>query len=394
MVDYADRMNEIKASAIRELLALTKRPEIISFAGGLPAPDLFPVADLKKATDAVFDEAGKTILQYGETAGWAELRKHITDRMLKRNQIITAPDNIILTAGSQQGLDFIGKLFLNEGDVVLMESPSYLGAINAVKPYLPNFVEVPTDSDGLIVEELERILQTTDRVKLIYVIPDFQNPSGRTWPLERRKKFMEVITKYEIPVIEDNPYGDLRFYGEFLPALKTMDTKGLVMYLGTFSKILSPGMRIGWICANNAYIDKLNLIAQGAVLQTATFTAAIVSKYLDMFNVDEHIARILPVYKHSCDIMISTMDECFPEEAVFTRPDGGLFTWVELPDYIDTKVMASQAMDRKVAYVPGEGFFPNGGNNHCMRLNYSKEPDDRIVEGIRILGEVIKNNLR
>ena len=196
MVDYADRMNEIKASAIRELLALTKRPEIISFAGGLPAPDLFPVADLKKATDAVFDEAGKTILQYGETAGWAELRKHITDRMLKRNQIITAPDNIILTAGSQQGLDFIGKLFLNEGDVVLMESPSYLGAINAVKPYLPNFVEVPTDSDGLIVEELERILQTTDRVKLIYVIPDFQNPSGRTWPLERRKKFMEVITKY------------------------------------------------------------------------------------------------------------------------------------------------------------------------------------------------------
>ncbi len=394
MVDYADRMNEIKASAIRELLALTKRPEIISFAGGLPAPDLFPVADLKKATDAVFDEAGKTILQYGETAGWAELRKHITDRMLKRNQIITAPDNIILTAGSQQGLDFIGKLFLNEGDVVLMESPSYLGAINAVKPYLPNFVEVPTDSDGLIVEELERILQTTDRVKLIYVIPDFQNPSGRTWPLERRKKFMEVITKYEIPVIEDNPYGDLRFYGEFLPALKTMDTKGLVMYLGTFSKILSPGMRIGWICANNAYIDKLNLIAQGAVLQTATFTAAIVSKYLDMFDVDEHIARILPVYKHSCDIMISTMDECFPEEAVFTRPDGGLFTWVELPDYIDTKVMASQAMDRKVAYVPGEGFFPNGGNNHCMRLNYSKEPDDRIVEGIRILGEVIKNNLR
>ncbi len=394
MVDYAERMKEIKASAIRELLALTKKPEIISFAGGLPAPDLFPVADLKKATDAVFDEAGKTILQYGETAGWAELRKHIAARMLKRNQIVTDPDNVILTAGSQQGLDFIGKLFLNEGDVVLMESPSYLGAINAVKPYLPNFVEVPTDGDGLIVEELERILQTTDRVKLIYVIPDFQNPSGRTWPLERRKKFMEVITKYEIPVIEDNPYGDLRFYGEFLPALKTMDTKGLVMYLGTFSKFLSPGMRIGWICANNAYIDKLNLIAQGAVLQTATFTAAIVSKYLDMFDVDEHIARILPVYKHSCDLMISTMDECFPEEAVFTRPDGGLFTWVELPDYIDTKVMASQAMEKKVAYVPGEGFFPNGGNNHCMRLNYSKEPDDRIVTGVKILGEVIKNNLK
>ena len=314
--------------------------------------------------------------------------------MLKRNQIVTDPDNILLTAGSQQGLDFIGKLFLDEGDVVLMESPSYLGAINAVKPYLPKFVEVSTDGDGLIVEELERILQTTDRVKLIYVIPDFQNPSGRTWPMERRKKFMEVITKYEIPVIEDNPYGDLRFKGEFLPALKTMDTKGLVMYLGTFSKILAPGMRLGWICANDTYIDKLNLIAQGAVLQTATFSAAIVSKYLDMFDVDEHIAKILPVYKHSCDLMISTMQETFPEEAVFTIPDGGLFTWVELPDYIDTKVMAKEALDRKVAYVPGEGFFPNGGNNHCMRLNYSKEPDDRIVTGIKVLAEVIKNNLR
>ena len=394
MVDFADRMKEIRASAIRELLALTKKPEIISFAGGLPAPDLFPVADIKKAADAVLDEAGKTILQYGETAGWAGLRKHIADRMLKRNQIVTTPDNILLTAGSQQGLDFIGKLYLDEGDVVLMESPSYLGAINAVKPYLPNFVEVPTDGDGLIVEELEKILQTTKKVKLIYVIPDFQNPSGRTWPMERRKKFMEVITKYEIPVIEDNPYGDLRFQGEFLPALKTMDTKGLVMYLGTFSKILAPGMRLGWICANEVVIDKLNLIAQGAVLQTATFTAAIVSKYLDMFDVDEHIARILPTYKHSCELMISTMDETFPREAVYTRPDGGLFTWVELPDYIDTKIMAAEALERKVAFVPGEGFFPNGGNNHCLRLNYSKEPDDRIVTGIKILAEVIKNNLK
>ena len=204
---------------------------------------------------------------------------------------------------------------------------------------------------------------------------------------------MEVITKYEIPVIEDNPYGDLRFYGEFLPALKTMDTKGLVMYLGTFSKILSPGMRIGWICANNAYIDKLNLIAQGAVLQTATFTAAIVSKYLDMFDVDEHIARILPVYKHSCDLMISTMDECFPEEAVFTRPDGGLFTWVELPDYIDTKVMASQAMEKKVAYVPGTHFCVNGGHENTIRLNFSNSTMEQIETGMDILKKLVAENI-
>ena len=394
MVNFADRMNVVKASAIRELLALTRKPEIISFAGGLPAPDLFPIEDIKKAADAVLEENGKTALQYGETDGFAPLRKQIAERMFKRNQIVTGPENIILSAGSQQGLDFIGKMLLNEGDVVIMESPSYLGAINALAPYLPKFVEVPTDGDGLIMEELERILQTTDRVKMIYVIPEFQNPSGRTWPLERRKKFMEIISKYEIPVIEDNPYGDLRFKGEFLPALKTMDTKGLVMYLGTFSKILAPGMRIGWVCACDAYIEKLNLIAQAAVLQTATFTAAVISKYIDMFDLDAHVQEILPVYKHSCDLMIGTMDECFPKEAVYTRPDGGLFTWVELPDYIDTKVMAVQALEQKVAYVPGEGFFPNGGNVHCMRLNYSKEPDDRIVKGIRILADVIKSNLR
>ena len=394
MVNFADRMDSLKASAIRELLALTRKPEIISFAGGLPAPDLFPIEDIKTATSAVLEENGKVALQYGETDGFAPLRKHIADRMLKHNQISTRPENLLLTAGSQQGLDFVGKLFLNEGDVVIMESPSYLGAINALTPYLPKFVEVPTDKDGLIMEELERILATTDRVKMIYVIPEFQNPSGRTWPLERRKQFMEIISKYEIPVIEDNPYGDLRFYGEFLPALKTMDTKGLVMYMGTFSKILAPGMRVGWVCANDAIIAKLNLIAQAAVLQTSTFAAAVISKYLDMFDIDEHVSKIVPAYKHSCDLMIGTMDECFPEEAVFTRPDGGLFTWVELPDYIDTKVMASQAMEKRVAYVPGEGFFPNGGNNHCLRLNYSKEPDERIVEGVRILADVIKSNLR
>ena len=393
MVNFADRMNRMKVSDIRELLKLTQQPEIISFAGGLPAPELFPVDDIKAATDAVLEENGRVALQYGQTEGWLPLRQHIADRLAAKNAIVTDPENIILTAGSQQGLDYIGQLFLNPGDVVVMGSPSYLGAINAFNAYEPNFVEVPTDDGGMIMEELDRILTETENVKLIYVIPDFQNPSGRTWSLERRKKFMEIINKHGIPAIEDNPYGDLRFKGEYQPALKSMDDEGLIIYMGTFSKILAPGYRVAWICANDTIVGKVNLIAQAAALQTSTISALVISKYLDMFDVDEHVEKIREVYKHRCELMINTMRECFPPEARFTDPDGGLFTWVELPETINTRELASKALEKKVAFVPGSGFFPNGGNNCCMRLNYSCMPDDRIVEGIHRLADVIKEAL-
>ncbi|MEA5152535.1 MAG: PLP-dependent aminotransferase family protein [Oscillospiraceae bacterium] len=393
MVTFADRMDRMKASDIRELLKLTARPEIISFAGGLPAPELFPVEEVRKATDAVLEEQGRIALQYGQTEGWPRLREQITERLEKRNNIHTDPNHILLTAGSQQGLDFCARLFLNPGDVVIMESPSYLGAINAFNGFQPNFVEIPTDDNGMIMEELDKALATTPNVKMIYVIPDFQNPSGRTWPLERRKQFMEIINKYQIPAIEDNPYGDLRFKGEYQPALKSLDTEGLIIYLGTFSKILSPGYRIGWICANTEIIEKFNLIAQAAVLQTSTISMMVISRYLDMYDIDEHVEVIRATYKHRCELMINTMAECFPPEAKFTDPDGGLFTWVELPDYVNTRELGVKALARGVAFVPGSGFFPNGGNNCCMRLNYSCMPDDRIVEGIHRLADVIKEAL-
>lgn len=394
MVNYAERMDNVKASEIRELLALTARPEVISFAGGLPAPELFPVEKMLAATEAVMKEQGRVALQYGPTDGYAPLRQHIVNRMKAKNNIDTDIDHILMTAGSQQGLDYVARLFCNPGDVVIMESPSYLGAINAFNLSQPKYVEIPTDEHGMIMEELEKVLATTENVKFIYVIPDFQNPSGRTWPLERRKQFMEIVNKYEIPVVEDNPYGELRFEGENMPALKSMDTKGLVVFLGTFSKILAPGYRLGWVCADGEILSKYNFMAQAAALQASTEAQLVISKFIDMYDLDEHVATIKECYRKRRDAMIQTMEKEFPPEAKFTHPNGGLFTWVELPDYINTNEMAKQCLAQNVAYVPGDGFFPDAGHNNCIRLNYSCMPEDKIVQGMTILGQVIKANIK
>ena len=394
MVQFSSRMDLLKGSEIRELLKLTAQPDIISFAGGMPAPELFPVEQMMEASIAVLKENGRVALQYSSTEGYPRLREQIAERMLAKNNIHTDKDHILVTSGSQQGLDFSGRVFLNPGDVVLLESPSYLGAVNAFKACEPKFVEVPTDDGGMIMEELEKIQATTERVKMIYVIPDFQNPSGRTWPLERRKQFMDIVNKYEVPVVEDNPYGELRFEGEYLPALKSMDTKGLVVFLGTFSKILAPGYRLGWVCADGEILQKYNFLAQAASLQASTEAQLVVSKFIDMYDLDEHVAAIKECYRKRRDVMIETMEKEFPPEAKFTHPNGGLFTWVELPEYINTNEMAKQCLARNVAYVPGDGFFPDAGHNNCIRLNYSCMPEEKIVKGMTILGEVIKENIK
>lgn len=394
MVQFSNRMNLLKGSEIRELLKLTSQPDIISFAGGMPAPELFPVEGVKKAAMEIMDESGRAALQYASTEGLPALREKIVARMKAKNNIDTTPDNILITSGSQQGLDFSARVFLNPGDVVLLESPSYLGAINAFKACEPEFKEIPTDDDGMIIEDLEKVLAETKNVKMIYVIPDFQNPTGKTWSLERRQKFMEVVNKYEIPVVEDNPYGELRFENESMPSLKSLDTKGLVIFLGTFSKILAPGLRIGWVCANNEILGKYNFIKQGADLQSSSIDQLIANKFLDMYDLDEHVAKIKDVYRKRRDVMLKTMEETFPKEAKFTHPDGGLFTWVVLPDYMNAKEMATQCLEKKVAYVPGGSFFPNGGKENHFRLNYSCMPEDKIKEGITKIAEVIKANLK
>ena len=394
MVQFAHSMDLLKGSEIRELLKLTAQPDMLSFAGGMPAPELFPVEQMMQASEAVLKEHGREALQYSTTEGFPRLREQIAERMLAKNNIHTDKDHILVTSGSQQGLDFSARVFLNPGDVVLLESPSYLGAVNAFKACEPKFIEVPTDDGGMIMEELEKILATTEKVKMIYVIPDFQNPTGRTWDLDRRHKFMEIINKYEIPVIEDNPYGELRFEGEYMPALKSLDTKGLVVYLGTFSKILAPGYRLGWVCAADEILAKYNFMEQAASLQASTIGQMETAKWIDMFDLDAHVSKIREVYKVRRTVMLDTLAKELPDCCSYTRPVGGLFAWVVLPEYMDAKDLQTKCLEKKVAFVPGGSFFPNGGHENTLRLNYSCMPEDKIREGITALCQTIKENLK
>lgn len=392
-IRFAKRMEALNGSEIRELLKLIEKPEVISFAGGLPAPELFPIEEMKEISRIVLEESGTQALQYSTTEGFQPLREKIARRMNSKNKTNVTKDDILIINGSQQGLDFAGRVFLNEGDVVLCESPSYLGAINAFKSYGSKFIEVPTDKDGMIMEELEKILEVTENVKMIYVIPDFQNPTGITWSLERRKNFIEIISKYEIPVLEDNPYGELRFEGENLPSLKSMDKKGLVIFLGTFSKILCPGYRLGWTCASQNILKKFIFVKQVADLQASSISQREVSKFIDLYSLDNHVKKINEVYARRRDLMLETMKEEFPEGVEYTCPDGGLFIWVELPKHLDSRIIMEDCLANNVAYVPGRSFFPNGGKENYFRLNYSSMQDNRIVEGIRRLGAVLKQNM-
>lgn len=387
---FANRMAHLKASEIREILKVTERPEVISFAGGLPAPELFPVEEIKEVNRIVLEEEGAKALQYTTTEGYTPLREWIANRMNSRLGTRFEFKNILLTHGSQQALDLSGKVFLDEGDVVLCESPTYLAAISAFRAYGCKFMEVPTDDDGMIPEDLERILQSTERVKFIYVIPNFQNPTGRTWSIERRKQLVKAAMKHKVVIIEDNPYGELRFEGEALPSVKSFDEAGCVLCLGTFSKIFCPGYRIGWIAGDEKVIAKYVLVKQGADLQCNTIAQMEIAKYLELYNIDEHIEKIREVYRKRRDLTVKTMEEEFPEGVTYTRPQGGLFAWVELPANINARNVLEKSLERNVAFVPGGSFFPNGGRENTFRINFSNMPENRIVEGLKCLAEILK----
>lgn len=386
---YSQRVKQVKASEIREILKLTQQPEIISFAGGLPAPELFPIEAMKVVTQKVLNEMGREALQYSTTEGYDPLREKIAVR-LNRDGLNASKEHILITNGSQQGLDFTGKIFLNPNDIVLCESPSYLGAINAFKAYECGFKEIDTDQYGMDLEHLEKVIQDTPAAKFIYVIPDFQNPSGRTWSRERREGLVKIANQYNLVVIEDNPYGELRFEGERIPPIKSFDTEGRVVYLGTFSKTFSPGLRIGWVFASSEVLAKYILVKQGADLQSSSISQRELDVFLNLYDFDAHIDSIKAVYKKRRDLMMATIKESFPNEAEYEIPSGGLFAWVKLPKHVDTRAVLQKAVENKVAFVPGGSFFPNGGQENYMRLNFSNMPEDKIVEGIKRLGNILK----
>lgn len=388
---YAKRMSEIKASEIREILKVTERPEVISFAGGLPAPELFPIDEIIEVNRIVLESDGQKALQYTTTEGFAPLREWIAKRMNHRLGTSFDRDHILITHGSQQALDLSGKVFLDEGDIVFCESPTYLAAISAFRAYGCRFVEIPTDDNGMIISELEKQLQRYPEAKFIYVIPDFQNPTGRTWSLERRHQLAGVSAQYGIAVVEDNPYGELRFEGEFLPSVKSFDMLGNIICTGTFSKIFCPGYRIGWLAGEKDLIQKYVLVKQGADLQCNTIAQMVIAKFLELYDIDQHIDKIRETYKRRRDLAVETMSKKFPAEVLFTRPDGGLFSWIELPDYINARDVLEICLTKNVAFVPGGSFFPNGGRENTFRINFSNMPEDRIVEGLNQIGIVLND---
>lgn len=393
---YAHRTQKMGSSVIRELLKLTEQPDIISFGGGLPAPEVFPLKEFKDACNVVLETVGAQALQYSTTEGYRPLREMIA-RHTGRYSVAVKPENILITSGSQQALDFIGRVFLNRGDYIVVESPTYLGALQAWNAYGAQYISVPMDEDGMIVDELEKALRIGP--KFIYVLPNFQNPSGTTLSLERRQKIVELADKYGVPIVEDDPYGQLRYEGEHLPSLVYLDSQyrgddgtytGNVIYLSTFSKILAPGIRLAWVIAPEQVILKLVHTKQAADLNTAAFNQMVAFEVGKGGFLDEHVKTIRATYKERRDVMLEMMDEMFPPEVTWTRPHGGMFLWGMMPECVDAAEVLKVAINRKVAFVPGAAFHANGGGSNTMRINFSYAAPDIIREGITRLSVTLK----
>jgi 2-aminoadipate transaminase len=395
---YAQRTQRMAGSAIRELLKFTEIPDLISFAGGLPGPDVFPVEQISDACIKVLRDEGATALQYGSTEGYKPLRAMIAAHT-ERYAIKVNTDNIMITSGSQQALDLLGKIFINRGDRILVESPTYLGALQAWNAYGAEYVTVPSDDDGMITDALEEALRTGP--KFIYLLPNFQNPTGATIPLDRRQKIIELADRYGVPIVEDDPYGQLRYEGEHIPPVVYLDYllhsdsleacyTGNVIYLSTFSKTLSPGMRLAWIIAPPEVISKLVLAKQGTDLHTSTFTQMIAYEVGKDGFLDQHVKLIRQVYKERRDVMLDALEEFMPEGVRWTHPKGGLFLWATLPEQINSNELLKIALEAKVAFVPGGSFHPDGRGKNTMRLNFSFSKPDVITEGMARLGKAVK----
>ncbi len=389
---YADRLVNVSGEAVRAILSLTQQPDIISFGGGLPSADSFPMEDLKAILHEMTDNLSPNLLQYGETEGYMPLREEVVKLMATKDVNVTVND-VLITSGSQQGLDLIAKAFIDPGDKIVVESPTYMAALQTFRMYGAEFIEAPVDADGVIAEELDRILSAEPKVKLIYMIPTFQNPSGRSVPTERRQAIMDVIRKYDVVLIEDAPYEDLKYTDVVYPAMKSMDTTGQVLYFGSFSKVITPGFRLGYSVASEPILSRMITGKQSCDLNSSVFTQAILAEYLKRGLLPEHLEKINAEYKAKRDLMLATLEETMPEGVTWTHPDGGLFLWLELPAHMSTNDLFLKAVEKKVAYVAGDSFYAAGEPHNAMRINFSNATPDNIVRGVNILAEVIKENM-
>ncbi|MCH4886432.1 PLP-dependent aminotransferase family protein [Acidaminobacter sp. JC074] len=389
----SSRIDVMKPSAIREagkLIAAKKN--CISFAAGLPSPDFIPVEIIKEITEKVLNENGVQALQYGPTKGHEPLLHKIKERMHKKG-MPCGIENLQITTGSQQAISFSAMLFLDKGDTIITENPSYLGALASFAPFECQVKGVNADSEGMKMDELEKLLSEDKKAKMIYVVPNFSNPTGKTWSLERRQKLYELACKYDLPIIEDDPYGEIRFEGNHVPSIKSMDIENRVVYLGSFSKIFCAGLRVGWVMAAPDLIDKYEMIKQGADLQSNQLAQMQVETYLNNYDIDAQVDKIIEGYKSKRDLMCHLIDEHFPKSILRTKPEGGMFVWLDLPDGVDATDLLHKALDIDVGFVPGGPFFAEKGHENTIRLNYSTMNPDQIEIGIKKLGVLFHDEL-
>jgi 2-aminoadipate transaminase len=394
---YSILASRMKGSAIREILKLVQNPEVISLAGGMPDPATFPVEEIKEITQEVLTKNSAQALQYSTTEGLPALRKCILDYLAKDGNNGEL-ENIIISSGSQQGLDLVGKVFLSPGDIAIVELPSYLAALNAFHSYGGELVGIPMDDEGMqmdiLEEKLTRLKKEAKKVKFIYTISNFQNPAGVTMSLARRKKIIEIAQKFNLFIVEDNPYEKLRFEGEPIPSIYSLDNNGSVISLGTFSKILCPGLRLAWVLGNKDIIGKMTILKQATDLCTSILSQLIAYEYFQLGKLEENIKSNIQIYKQKRNAMLNTLEKHFPKEVTWTKPQGGFFVVATLPEYIDTGEMFKEAIEENVAYVPGGPFFADGKGKNTMRLSFCYPSMEDIDEGIKRLGKVIKKRIK
>ncbi|MBQ8836343.1 MAG: PLP-dependent aminotransferase family protein [Clostridia bacterium] len=391
---FSNKLANLKPSAIREIFKNLTDPSVISFGGGNPSPESFPVAELKELAKGIFEKDSSVALQYSITEGYTPLREVLKARVKDKFSIGRDFDDTIIVSGGQQGIELACKTFCNEGDVVLCEEPSFIGALNSFRSNGARPVGVACDGEGIIPEMLEEKLKTVENVKLLYIIPTFQNPMGITTNLERRRRVYELCKQYGVMILEDNPYGELRFDGEDIPTIKSMDEEGVVIYCSSLSKILSAGMRIGYVVAPQAVTSKMVVAKQGEDVHTNIFFQMLCHKYMTECDIDEHIKKIRVIYRKKCTLMLDCLEKELPGDITFTRPKGGLFIWCTLPRGLDSAPFVKGLVEKKVAVVPGATFLSDeNGKSSSFRLNYSTPSDDDIRRGVKILGEYAKEYL-